>query len=543
MWCPDWPVVAWGIPLDEPAAVMSANRVIAASPAARAHGVQVGQRRREAQGRYPDVALVDRDDAREARLFEPVVEALTTITPRVEVTGPGLAGFPTRGPSRFFGGDETLHAQTVETVTGTVGAGIPVQVGVADGIFAARLAARSRRSPIVAPGASPQFLAPITIHELGLPHLTSVLDRLAIRTLGALAELPLGDVVGRFGNEGLLGHRLASGEDEYPPDLRRPAPDMAATWHFDPPADRVESCAFVAKMLADQVHDTLLARGLACTRIAIEAETEDGQTRLRLWRHESTLSAAAIADRTRWQLEGWLHDHNHGHGHSHRSSADPHPPANAGVGAISRISLIPDEVVAATGRQLDFWGGSDRKTQDVTRVVARLQALLDPEAVTVPEPKGGISPGERFTTIPAGAVDLAERLGSSPTHRDITSEPWPGQIPAPSPAALFPFSHGSTEVDVVDAEGCPVHVTGRGEISASPWSISLGSPTEGAPHHRLSATGKVRIIGWAGPWPADQRCWDTFTHRRRARLQVTLADGSAHLLVREDGRWTVEATY
>ena len=108
VWCPDWPVVAWGVPLDEPAAVLVANRVVATSPAARAEGVRVGQRRRDAQSRCPGLAVLERDVDREVRLFEPVVAALEAFTPRIEVTGPGLAGFHTRGPSRFFGGDDTL---------------------------------------------------------------------------------------------------------------------------------------------------------------------------------------------------------------------------------------------------------------------------------------------------------------------------------------------------------------------------------------------------------------------------------------------------
>ena len=37
------------------------------------------------------------------------------------------------------------------------------------------------------------------------------------------------------------------------------------------------------------------------------------------------------------------------------------------------------------------------------------------------------------------------------------------------------------------------------------------------------------IIGWAGPWPLDERWWDEHRHRRMARFQVVTADGAAHL--------------
>ena len=51
------------------------------------------------------------------------------------------------------------------------------------------------------------------------------------------------------------------------------------------------------------------------------------------------------------------------------------------------------------------------------------------------------------------------------------------------------------------------------------------------------------VTAWAGPWPADERWWDPAAHRRRARIQVVLADGCAHLLSLEAGSWSVEATY
>ena len=510
VWCPDWPVVSWGIPLDEPAIVTVANRVVATSPAARADGVRLGQRRRDAQSRCPDVAVLERDAAREARLFEPVVATLEALTPRIEVSGPGLVGFPTRGPSRFFGGDEALADQMRSVVEPILARRGEARIGIADGVFAARLAARSRRARhdplIIAPGESESFLADITIETLDLPELTDVLIRLGLNTLGDLAALPTGDVVGRFGQPGRLAHRLAQGEDDYPPDLRRPAPDLAVTWQFDPPADRIESCAFVAKMLAEELHNHLLSDGLACIRVAIEVETENGDVHARLWRHEGALSAAAIADRTRWQLDGWLRQQTNRSG-------------------LVRLTLIPDEVVAATGRQLGFWGTRNERADDVTRAVARLQTMLGPEAVSVPEHRGGMSPAERIALVPAAAVDLsAERPAAD---ADWIAEPWPGHIPAPAPArlALDPLP-----IDVLDNQGLPVGVDGRGEITAAPALV------------RTSA-GTRAITGWAGPWPADQRWWDPLTHRRRARLQVTLDDGSAHLLTVEHREWSIEATY
>ncbi|MEM9131692.1 MAG: DNA polymerase Y family protein [Actinomycetota bacterium] len=524
VWCPDWPVVAWGIPLDEPAMVVVANRVVASSPAARVVGVALGQRRREAQGRCPQVAVLERDLDREARLFEPVAAVLEELTPRIEVTGPGLVGFPTRGPSRFFGGDASMAAEVVERVEPVLARRGDVRVGVADGVFAARLAARSRAAragPVVTePDGAAAFLADLPIDVLEQPDFTDVLRRLGLRTLGAFAALDAADVVGRFGRDGQLSHRLARGEDEYPPDLRRPAPDLAVTWQFDPPAERVAGCAFAAKMLADELHDALGGRGLACIRVAIEAETEEGRTQLRLWRHEGALSAAAIAERTRWQLDSWLRQGTGG-----REGGGP------GSGVV-RLNLVPDEVVPAVGRQLGFWGGRNERAGDVTRVVARLQAMLDPEAVSVPELQGGVGPAERVQLVPAAAVDLAEERPA--TRDEWVDEPWPGRIPPPSPTRthLDPVS-----IEIVDRYGAPVGVDGRGEITGPPALIRALESSD------VLDRRSHAVEAWAGPWPADQRWWDPADHRRRARVQLTLDDGSAHLATLEGGAWTIEATY
>src|SRR3954468_23251235 len=115
VWCPDWPVTTArngaGLPVETPAAVVTANRVVACSHTARAHGVRRGQRRREAQAACSSLAVLPRDETAEARVFEPVVAALEEIAPGVEITRPGLAALGAGAPGRYFGGETgVLHA-------------------------------------------------------------------------------------------------------------------------------------------------------------------------------------------------------------------------------------------------------------------------------------------------------------------------------------------------------------------------------------------------------------------------------------------------
>src|SRR3954452_9733721 len=227
VWCPDWPVVAAGFTADDPVAIVHANRVMACSAAARADGVRRGLRRREAQGRCPALVVVEHDPGAAARMFEPVVAAVETFAPGVEIVRPGVCAVGTRGPSRYFGGDESLSVQVsaaVEAAAGTV-----CLVGIADGIFAAELAAR--QATIVPRGGSRAFLAPFPVAclnrgERDRTALVELLGRLGVRPLGDFAALPAPSVLARFGPDGAVGHRLARAQDERPLAARTPPPDL-----------------------------------------------------------------------------------------------------------------------------------------------------------------------------------------------------------------------------------------------------------------------------------------------------------------------------
>ncbi len=521
VWVPDWPLVAAGVPADEPAAVFLANRVVACTAAARAADVRRHMRRREAQARCPALQVLDRDVDRDARAFEPVVLALEAFAPRIELTRPGRCAFPTRGPSRYFGGDHALAEQVVEAVRAVLGRPV-VTVGVADGPFAAAHASRTARlvalggGPpvrVVAAGATADYLAPLPLAALDRPELVDVLVRLGLHTLGDLAALPAADVLGRFGPVGAEAHRLARGLDAQLPATGPPPADLAVSADLDPPAEQVAPIAFVARGLADELHRRLEGRGSACSRIVVIAETEHGERSERVWRHaeagtSGALTAGAITDRVRWQMDGWLHA----------------PVRQRPTAGIVHLEIRPEEVVPADGRQLGFWGGDTGAADRAVRAIARVQGLLGVDAVSVPEYVGGRDPGEQLRLVPAGAVDLTR--GRVTVH-DRADAPWPGRLPNPSPATV----HAVAEpVDVLDRTGRAVVVDGRCEPTAAPAGLRAGG--------RLR-----RITSWAGPWPVDERWWDVEHHSRRARFQVVTDDGIARLVVLERGRWSVAATY
>ncbi|MEV6346663.1 DNA polymerase Y family protein [Actinoplanes sp. NPDC051851] len=555
LWCPDWPVTAAeivdGASSAHAVAVLHDNRVLACSEAARREGVRWGLRRREAQSRCPQLIVVEHDPGRDARAFEPVVAAVEEVAAGVEVIRAGACALAARGPSRYYGGEERAAERIVEHVAQSCA--VESQIGIADSVFAAGIAARA--GLIVAPGGTAAFLAGEPIEALGRPELTDLLWRLGLKTLGEFAALPPGDVLTRFGLEGALAHRLARGEDHRPLAVRQPPPDLAVTETYDEPLARVDTAAFAGRILAEQLHDRLTAYGLACTRLGIEAVTEDGQELHRVWRHDGLLGAAAIAERVRWQLDGWLTGARRG------TAVRP-------TAGLVRLSLIPDGILAHVGLQPGLWGDAGAERDRAHRAFSRVQGLLGPESVVTPVLDGGRSADDQVRLVPWGdersprrpaapraapvpGVESVPILGQETdfahlreqsarpelSNRQTTRRsgrppmrqpPWPGRLPAPSPSVVFPEPRPAV---VYDETGLPVGVSARLEVTGVPTSLAV------------DRAAPVPITGWAGPWPLDERWWAPEESRRRVRFQMTLADGRALLLSLSAGRWSVEALY
>jgi hypothetical protein len=139
-------------PSDEPVLIVG-ERVTAATEEVLEAGVSLGMPRREAEALAPFATVLVRDPGEESRRFEPVVETIEDLIPRVEVVTPGLVFVPIAGAVRFYGGEEVLAERVVKELGRSVGQerGGHVLVGIADGPFAARWAAAGAEvgSPLV----------------------------------------------------------------------------------------------------------------------------------------------------------------------------------------------------------------------------------------------------------------------------------------------------------------------------------------------------------------------------------------------------------
>ena len=496
VWCPDWPVMAVlaDLPAGSPAAVLEKGQVLACSPSARAEGVRRGMRRRDAQSRCPELTLADHRPEADARAFEEVLVAIEELSPGVAPLRPGLCAL--RVPARFYGGEVEAGAVIAERL---VALGVwDVRLGVADGLFAAEQAARRALAQdclVVGPGESAAFLADLPVEALDAPEIVSLLRRMGLTTLGAFAALAPSDVHTRFGSHGELLHRFARGLDPHPVSRRTVPPELEAALTLEPPLELVEPIAFSLRTTAEAFVAGLADHGLVCTTVRIEVNCDGTLSSSRRWLHPRWFGAADVVDRLRWQLQA------------------------GGIEApVDAVRLVP-EVAEPLAEHADslFGGGPDDR---VARGIARVQSMVGHDAVLAAGVQGGRGPADRDLRVPWGQ----RAVGARSTHA-----PWPGSIPPPAPATVFAEPQ---EALVVGAEGQSVVVSGRGAVSCPPDRFRADASAPWQP-----------VASWAGPWPVDEQWWDEAAARRIARFQVVGVDGSAWLMVVEDGRWFTEARY
>ncbi|MDQ0736685.1 DNA polymerase Y family protein [Arthrobacter agilis] len=516
LWCPDWPITAalreHALPAETALVLVDRGEVFACSPAAREDGVKRGLRIREAQARSNGLVSLPYDPSLDERTFEPVAVAVEAVLPGVQVIRPGLCAIRVKGPARYYGSERNA-ADVVLQALAAMGL-TDVRIGIADGPFAAELAARAtdqldddvEQLVVIPPGGSPWFLGSYPLEVLEQPRLTVLLKRLGIRSVGDFAALKASDVRNRFGIEGAIAHRQASGLDHRSVVARTPPPHLDVTADFEPPLARIDQLAFALRGRAGTFVDALREAGLVCTALHVSLQTEAGEASERRWQHPRWFDADDVVDRVRWQLQG--------------TNASDHGLTSG----ITRVHLVPEIVEDLADHADGLWGtGPD---EGIHHGLARVQSMLGHGAVLTAIIAGGRLLADRRVYIPWGDAPAGQQSAKVPVKdRD---QPWPGRLPGPAPATVFAEPVPAV---VVDAHGNPVDVDPRGLLSADPAFFSAGPDDVRRPVH-----------SWAGPWPINERWWDP-KGRVLNRFQLVDHSGSAWLLLLEDHAWWLEAGY
>lgn len=463
------------------------------------------------------------------RTYENVVRAVTGVSPLVEIVSPGCLVFAAHGPSRYFGGERAVAETVASRVQGT-GLGA-FGIGAAQWRFAAtaaaHLAASRGRACLVDAAVTQRFVDALPVRALhtlgGVDHdVVDLFVRLGLRTCGAVAGLGEKALIERFGVEGRTVHRLVTGGQVHLLDPGAPPPDIVRSVDFDSPLVHVRHVTAAARDCIDSALSAVAVTGRQCVRVMLSCETDHAETNERIWTEPRGFSAAAVAQRLAWQLEGWL---------TVPEGADDADAVSSGV---VRVCVTPLECREVLVDQPLLWGGHRENAERAARAVSLVVATGAQVAVTVPQWTGGRDASGEYERVPVDMVDLRDSPAACTRvekGRGAARE-WRGALPAPSPTVVHSVP---PRVGVLDPRGAAVRVTGRHELSGRPARVTVGRHT-------------FTVLRHAGPWPVEERWWDPLRRRRLARVQVLVTEdrtGTERVLLLglENGEWSLLARY
>ena len=241
--------------------------VAAASAAAQRAGIQLGMTKAQVT-EFSNIEIRERCEAHETTAHAALLDAAWSISPRVEDTSIDTIVLDLEGLESLFGSEEHI-AQELAQRAGHLG--INANVGIAANIDAAIIAARGCHGVTVIPaGKQAQQLGGLPIHVLAVaPETIEILDRWGIKTLCALAALPVLRLSERLGQEGVRLHALASGLWMRSLVLAEPQLQFEEQMDLDESVEELEPLSFLLGRLLDQLCARLETRALAMRTVHV----------------------------------------------------------------------------------------------------------------------------------------------------------------------------------------------------------------------------------------------------------------------------------
>src|SRR6188508_3336658 len=224
---------------------------------------------------WPELRLPDAD----ARPFEPMLDALDDLSPRVEAVDLGVALVDVTGLEPRWGSERRIAARAVALARNV--APLRVRCGVGDNRWLATLAARLARferpdAPAAFRSIEREELADLPLSLLPADVATSQrLTLFGLTRMRQLAELPASAVGAQFGAAGERLQALARGHDPRPIVPRRRPERVEASAAFELPLDGIGAVGLTLRRLAAELCDRLGERHLAPGRAVLSLLLED----------------------------------------------------------------------------------------------------------------------------------------------------------------------------------------------------------------------------------------------------------------------------
>src|SRR5688572_61223 len=286
IWWPALPIERW-TKLAAPQAddrvaltveVQHGQRIHAVTPAAALAGARAGMRLTDARALDPDLVSLPADPEGDLALVRRLARWASRWSPAVEMDDGGLK-LDVTGGAHLFGGEERLLADIVARFEVL---GLTARAAIAPTARAAWALARfGGEQAIVAPRKRlAAMLAPLPVAALGLAaEVTRVLERLGLKTVGALAGIERRSLARRFREADnpldALDRALGRKADPLAPLTEQPNP-RAILRLAEPVADPAAAPQSLALMVPDLVRQ-LEQRRLGARRLVLAGYRVDGE--------------------------------------------------------------------------------------------------------------------------------------------------------------------------------------------------------------------------------------------------------------------------
>jgi protein ImuB len=246
--------------------------VVAANPVAFEAGIQLGMTKAQV-AQFGNVQICMRSEAQEKAAHAALLDAVWSVSPRVEDTAPDTVILDLEGLTALFGADEKIARELARRVAAI---GLAARVAVAANIEVAIHAARGLPGITIIPaGEERRRLGSLPVGVLTTEAETlDILKRWGVETLQALAALPVLQLSERLGQEGVRLSELARGVRQRSLMLAQASSIFAEEMELDDAVEELEPLSFLLGRLLDQLCARLETRALAVRAVRIRFELQ-----------------------------------------------------------------------------------------------------------------------------------------------------------------------------------------------------------------------------------------------------------------------------
>jgi len=235
---------------------------------------------------FEQITMLKRAATEEATARDAVLACAGGFSPRVEecsAEGRFQCVIDIAGTEKLFGPAEVLAHKLLSELRLL---GFTACIAVSSQFHAAIIAARGllANNPVtvIPAGMEKNALAALPLSVLDLtPDQAETFSLWGIRTLGALADLPLKGLIARLGQAGKRMHELAHGTRSHMFQSVEPAFSLSEHMEFDSPVEMLDALLFVVNIMLEQLILRATARVYALASVTITLKLEGGATHVR----------------------------------------------------------------------------------------------------------------------------------------------------------------------------------------------------------------------------------------------------------------------